>query len=75
MNKNKEYIMEISHSYNKEKNLLLSVIRIYYNNKCEEKYDIIDLTTMKSIETDHNLICTTCWEEIKWEELYIEDDR
>jgi len=39
----KDFSIEISHSLNKENNLLLSVVRVFYNNSglgCEEKYNI-----------------------------------
>jgi len=71
----KDYVLEISHSYNKDKNLLLSVTRIHQNNSLqyEEKYTIIDLNTMETIEADLNLIRTTMWKEINWEEICEED--
>jgi len=66
-----DYALEVSQSYNKKNNWLLSVIRIYDKNGlgCEEKYNIIDLTSMKNIDAPLELIATTYWEEINWEEM------
>jgi len=72
----KDYVLEISHSYNKENNYLLSVTRIYSINgiDCNEKYTVIDLNTMNKVETTFELISTTYWEEISWEEIDNVDD-
>ena len=65
-----DYVIEINHSYNKDKNLLLFVFRVHNTaNNYDERYKIIDLNTMKEIEVDIELIRTTYWKDINFEEI------